>query len=1387
MTGDESYHATCFTCRSCAKQIQELVFAKTSNGIYCMNCHNERVARSRRHAEAKKNKSRTGGSSSRTRKESEKGTSSRDRDRSKEVPLTPNKSSNALSPNPTTPSPALPGATSAHGTPSTPATQPPPPSYTPLPTSTATSVYPASNRRASTQSMYRLLEDNTSPSPGADPNKRFGTPPSSRPETSMSGRIATGASNSSIKERPELVSLPSSDSLENSEREGRTRKSYDDGVRPLSHFLNASSSTSLSNSGSAESGLDVPAPRTTSRADKRRSINPGLFLNDVAKTAPVDPGPKSSPSTANIRLSPLPPSPLGQGFGERLGPRSPDSAFFSPSSSPAVDGHHRSRSSSRSPSPAPAASQSAPVISGPSTPPSVAITSATPSHTPGHHASSSSVDFPPRTNSLPNTSGKGAAANGSSHLNGSNKAAKRMKRNSSIMLVMEETDADADSDIVVLKPRIEDEVQFKFELEGDDDAPPPPPKEKPGFLGVEDSETATVTADSPVSSWEDEETSDGFVVPNGKGKQQKGVLAPALPPMRFSISDTDFTELLKSVGGESKAAQSSTKDGAKSISDSPQSSTMGLPSEDLTITIGSKGDDDQKATTPTSIATVTKANRLSVNIPMNDEDIINAGGIPPTPPPSSAMSTSSVTSVSTPYSPTTTNGTGHGRSGTAPAPKTHHNTTLPRKSSSMSRNDFPERARVDSSASLPGGLQNATAAPTASSSLPAVLLTNPDASTSTTSLVGALPNIQGNRPTINRLDSSSSGSNTSLDLVSRRLKEALKDATERGAVAIKLDREFVDAIVRSLDITKEKTADLRGEIDNMKRTSAQYISGMSVAQGEYHKEVAARRDAEAEVTRLRVQLSGQAARLTAMSAEDRRRDLMEQMSRDLSANLSGLEKDVSKLQVERDLALAEVEELSGKAGSPVLNSPEAPSTLSRSITQRFDGLKVQYRKDLEPLRQQREALMREINELKGARDIFLEETTALNARNEELAELNAQIARQIEATGMGDASNSQSDHTAVEPPSSSSEANGYSKPKGGLGLFGGKAKTNLMNAASASVGSLAAPSNSPSFASLGTSGNLTDDGRHEFGSVIKVSNAKAEIIDAMPTMKKFKWFGVAKDKEKTKKPKAHNFVHQNVPRFARCDFCGDKMWGPQGRCTGCGIGCHPKCVQRIQTVCQPGHRDDQVVDIAPLPPSMFGRDLIEQVRSDSKGGDRMVPVIVEKCIHAVEVLAMDYEGIYRKTGGSSQSKAITQLFERGNYDGFDLTNTDSFNDISSVTSVLKTYFRSLPDPLLTFALHDAFISAANLKDHGEKFNRLNAAVRQLPPEHYETLKLLMLHLNRVQNKADENLMTARNLGVVFGPTLMRSSDSTKEFTDMAGKALTVEWLVENAADVFRDP
>jgi hypothetical protein len=166
------------------------------------------------------------------------------------------------------------------------------------------------------------------------------------------------------------------------------------------------------------------------------------------------------------------------------------------------------------------------------------------------------------------------------------------------------------------------------------------------------------------------------------------------------------------------------------------------------------------------------------------------------------------------------------------------------------------------------------------------------------------------------------------ELVLLRLQEALSDAKDRGVPHLKLDRSFVEAIVKDMVSRKAAYSDLKGTFDGVKvflshaianrsfivlqRASMQYIEGLTVAQTEYDRELKARRDAEAEVTRLRVLLSGQAARLTAMSGDSRKQELRQQMSKELNENLSGLEHSLSKLKVQRDMALAEVEELTSK-------------------------------------------------------------------------------------------------------------------------------------------------------------------------------------------------------------------------------------------------------------------------------------------------------------------------------------------------------------------------------------------------------------------------------------------------------------------------------------------
>lgn len=70
---------------------------------------------------------------------------------------------------------------------------------------------------------------------------------------------------------------------------------------------------------------------------------------------------------------------------------------------------------------------------------------------------------------------------------------------------------------------------------------------------------------------------------------------------------------------------------------------------------------------------------------------------------------------------------------------------------------------------------------------------------------------------------------------------------------------------------------------------------------------------------------------------------------------------------------------------------------------------------------------------------------------------------------------------------------------------------------------------------------------------------------------------------------------------------------------------------------------------------------------------------------------MDMEGIYRKSGGATQMREIQDQFERGVDVQF-----DPELDICSVTSVLKQYFRNLPNPLITYEVYDRFIETSGM-------------------------------------------------------------------------------------------
>ncbi|CAO3644996.1 unnamed protein product [Cunninghamella echinulata] len=260
----------------------------------------------------------------------------------------------------------------------------------------------------------------------------------------------------------------------------------------------------------------------------------------------------------------------------------------------------------------------------------------------------------------------------------------------------------------------------------------------------------------------------------------------------------------------------------------------------------------------------------------------------------------------------------------------------------------------------------------------------------------------------------------------------------------------------------------------------------------------------------------------------------------------------------------------------------------------------------------------------------------------------------------------------------------------------------------------------------------------------------------------------------------HLFNPTKYLRPTKCDVCNEKMWrSNEFKCQECGIACHTKCVYRA-IPCQRKSTSDSTNSDHSQKGTMFGQDLIKQVKIEQN----QIPLVVRKCIEAVENRGMDYEGIYRKSGGAGQMKSIQQAFEQN--ENPNLCDEDQWNDICAVTSVLKQYFRDLPNPLFTYELYKEFVTAILSSEPKDKLETFQKLLRKLPTEHFNTLKFLMQHLSKVDARNEENLMTAKNIAVIFGPTLLRSNDESLDLIEMNHKIGCIEYIL-NHMTMFDEP
>ncbi|KAI9684388.1 MAG: Rho-type gtpase-activating protein [Trizodia sp. TS-e1964] len=452
----------------------------------------------------------------------------------------------------------------------------------------------------------------------------------------------------------------------------------------------------------------------------------------------------------------------------------------------------------------------------------------------------------------------------------------------------------------------------------------------------------------------------------------------------------------------------------------------------------------------------------------------------------------------------------------------------------------------------------------------------------------------------------------------------------------------------------------------------------------------------------------------------------------------------------------------------------------RDFARALEKLKDSYGPIIEDLVQQKNQLLEENAQLSKLRDQAIEDTKSLNSRNAQLADLNNELTENIKNRYV--ANREPSSMNRVQPAFLYSESPKPAQPasSNGLGIY-----TNL---------SRDKPESSMDSSTLRPS---TAHGASSAASLQEPSEGEPVTVITAPQMvnirkgqaKKFiNWKKGAKGVSKGFKgafggnqSQTHLRADANSPESLPYSMLPNENQAPStsrpvNDPSRQAFGLFGGGKHKQAGLNKPHANGNHQIAGAEHPSCLFGSDL--EMRAQYEG--RQIPSVVTRCVEEVEVRGMDLEGIYRKTGGNSQVKAVQEGFDKN--DDFDISDTDI--DITAITSVLKQYFRRLPTPLLTFDVYDRILESNDIHDDEQRVISLRSTFQQLPIRHRECLEFLIFHLARVAAKQKENLMTPKNLAVVFAPTIMRDNDLDREMSDMHSKNHAIQFIIEHNKEIF---
>ncbi|KAI9000460.1 Rho GTPase activation protein [Trametes punicea] len=182
---------------------------------------------------------------------------------------------------------------------------------------------------------------------------------------------------------------------------------------------------------------------------------------------------------------------------------------------------------------------------------------------------------------------------------------------------------------------------------------------------------------------------------------------------------------------------------------------------------------------------------------------------------------------------------------------------------------------------------------------------------------------------------------------------------------------------------------------------------------------------------------------------------------------------------------------------------------------------------------------------------------------------------------------------------------------------------------------------------------------------------------------------------------------------------------------------------------------------------VFGKPLKEslkyasvQISTANANGELYVwgyiPVVVAKCGLYLKENATEVAGTFRVSGSNKRMRDLQAAFETPPRYGKNLDWKKENYTTHDVASVFRRYLTQMPEPVIPHDMYHLFRDALAKKpfNQDEVITTYKRLIRAMPRANQYLLLYVLDLLSVFARKSDKNLMTAKNLAVIFRPALI---------------------------------